>query len=156
MGILAVAPAAARFIRYPSHRIIPKAAIVAGVTAAVMGAFPHTARAQLPTINIKDTCRAAAGVMVSLMSSTTQNDVEICLESEEKARQQILKDWSSYLPSDRAFCVQANVYLPSYIEWLTCFEMNKVVRDARKAQGTPLPHAGTVVTLPRVRSGRPY
>jgi hypothetical protein len=157
MGILAVAPAAARFTRYPSHRIVPKAAIVAGVIAAVMGAFPHAAQAQLPTVNIKDTCRAAAGVMVSLMGgSTTQNDVEICLESEDKARQQILKDWSSYLPSDRTFCVQAKVYLPSYIEWLTCFEMNKVVREARKAQGTALPYASTYVTLPRVRSGRPY
>ena len=157
MGILAVAPAAARFTRISSHHIIPKAAIVAGVIAAVMAAFPHAAQAQLPTVNIKDTCRAAAGVMVSLMGgSTTQNDVEICLESEEKARQQILKDWSSYAASDRGFCVQANVYLPSYIEWLTCFEMNKVVREARKAQGTALPSSSAFVTLPRVRSGRPY
>ena len=29
---------------------------------------------------------------------------------------------------DRAGCIQTKVYLPSYIEWLTCFEMNKVVR----------------------------
>ena len=157
MGIIAVAPAGAGSTRLPPHRIISNAAVVAGVIAAVMGAFPHAAQAQLPTINIQETCRAAAGVMVNLMGgSNGQNDVQICLETEDKARQQILKDWSTFQASDRAGCVQANVYLPSYVEWLTCFEMNKVVREARRAQGTPFPSSSAVVTLPRVRSGRPY
>jgi hypothetical protein len=81
-------------------------------------------------------CRAAAGVMVNLMGgSTSQNDVEICLETENKARQQLLEDWSTYQASDREGCIQANVYLPSYTEWLTCFEMNKSVREGRQQHG---------------------
>jgi hypothetical protein len=141
------------------HRIIWQIAITAGVIAAVIGAFPHSALAQVPTINIQDTCHAAAGVMVNLMGgSTSQNDVEICLESENKARQQLLKDWSTFQASDREGCIQANVYLPSYIEWLTCFEMNKSVREGRQ-QGRTMPgitNRDGSVTLPRVRAGRFY
>ncbi|HEY7245898.1 MAG TPA: hypothetical protein VH678_18670 [Xanthobacteraceae bacterium] len=90
--------------------------------------------AQVPTINIQETCRAAAGVMTNLGVAGTAgtNEVEICLDSEKKAREQLLKDWSSFQASDREGCIQTRVYLPSYIEWLTCFEMNKIVREARE------------------------
>ena len=99
--------------------MISRLAIAAGMIVAVLGAFPHAAQAQVPTINIQETCKAAAGVMVNLMGgSTSQNDVQICLETENKARQQLLKDWSTFKPSDREGCIQANQYLPSYIEWL--------------------------------------
>ena len=95
--------------------------------------------------------------MVNLMGgSTTQNDVEICLETENKARQQMLKDWSTYQPSDRAGCVQANVYLPSYVEWITCFEMNKSVREARQ-QGRAmagLTNPDGTLTLPPLSSSQ--
>jgi hypothetical protein len=119
--------------------------------------FPQTAYAQVPTINVQETCQAAAGVMVDLMGgSTSQNDVQICLETENKARQQLLKDWSTYRASDREGCIQTNVYLPSYTEWLTCFEMNKSVREARQQQGRGampgLTNPDGSVTMPPVGS----
>jgi hypothetical protein len=80
--------------------------------------------------------------------------VQICIEAENKARQQLLKDWSTYQASDREGCIQANVYLPSYIEWLTCFEMNKSVREARR-QGramNQIVNPDGSVTLPPVSS----
>jgi len=127
-----------------------------GLAAVVMVVFAETAQAQVPTIDIQKTCRAAASVMVNLMGgSTSQNDVEICLETENKARQQILKDWSTYQASDREGCIQANVYLPSYTEWLTCFEMNKSVREARQQRGREmigLTNPDGSVTMPSVRS----
>jgi hypothetical protein len=117
--------------------------------------FAGTAYAQVPTINIQETCRAAAAVMVNLMGGTSsQNDVQICLETENKARQQLLKDWSSFTASDREGCIQANVYLPSYVEWVTCFEMNKSVREARQ-QGramNQIVNPDGSVTLPLVSS----
>jgi ElaB/YqjD/DUF883 family membrane-anchored ribosome-binding protein len=133
--------------------LIARSARFAAVCLIVV--FAETAHAQVPTINIQETCRAAAGVMVDLMGgSTSQNDVQICLESEDKARQQLLKDWSTFQASDREGCIQANVYLPSYIEWLTCFEMNKSVREGRK-QGraiSGITNRDGSVTLPSVGS----
>ena len=133
--------------------LLARTATIAAICCIVV--FPSIADAQVPNINIQDTCRAAAAVMVNLMGgSTSQNDVQICLETENKARQQLLKDWSTFKPSDREGCVQANQYLPSYIEWLTCFEMNKVVREARQ-QGramSGITNPDGSVTLPRVDS----
>jgi len=136
--------------------IIADIAVVTAAIICFMGVLAETAQAQVPTINIRETCQAAAGVMVNLMGgSTAKNDVEICLEGENKARQQMIKDWSTFQPSDRAGCIQTRGYLPSYVEWLTCFEMNKSVRDARQQQGRAmrdLTNADGSVTMPPLRS----
>src|SRR6478735_4412840 len=50
-------------------------------------------RKELPGIDIQKTCKAAAGAMVSLMGgTTTEQDINACLDSEQKARDQIIKD----------------------------------------------------------------
>ena len=105
---------------------------------------------QVPTVNIAATCRAASSVTVSLLGSTGTNDFQVCIDGENRAREQIIKDWSAFAASDRVGCVQPNVYLPSYIEWLTCMEMNKAVREARAASHTSTPNSNAPVTLPRV------
>jgi len=130
--------------------------ISAAVIAVLVG-FPTSAYTQaLPSINLDETCKAASGVMLSLMGgSSTTNDLQICKDSENKAREQIIKDWGTYSASDRSGCIQTRVYLPSYIEWLTCFEMNKVVREARQQRGqqiAPLTDPRGFMTLPPVRS----
>ena len=38
----------------------------------------------IPTIDVQNTCRAAAGVFTG---TTTQNDVDICVSSEQRARE---------------------------------------------------------------------
>jgi hypothetical protein len=155
MSMASISTADGAMARPRLRPIIANAAVVAAAIIGVMGAFAGTAQAQVPTIDIRETCRAAAGAMVNLMGGTSsQNDVDICLESENKAQQQMIKDWSTFEPSDRAGCIQPNVYLPSYIEWLTCFDMNKVVRQARQ-QGQAmksLTSADGSVTLPPVCS----
>jgi hypothetical protein len=108
--------------------------VLAGALAGFLLVCAEPAQAQVPTIDIEQTCRAAASVMASLSigGTGTTSEEDICLDSEKKAREQIIKDWSSFQPSDREGCIQTRVYLPSYIEWITCFEMNKSVREARE------------------------
>jgi hypothetical protein len=120
-----------------------------GVTIGVCCSAPARAQ-QVPTVNIAATCRAASVVTVSLLGSTGTDDVKVCMDGENRAREQIIKDWSAFAASDRAGCIQPNVYLPSYIEWLTCMEMNKSVREARKTSGTSTVSPNAPVTLPRV------
>jgi len=90
----------------------------------------------VPTIDVQKTCRAAASVTSSV---TTQRDVDICVSSEQKAREQMVKDWSQYAAGDKVRCVQAGpkIYLPSYVEWLTCLEMETAVKKIREEQKTP-------------------
>src|SRR5262245_60998568 len=151
--------------------MFPQSRVAATLIAAFVGLSAEATQAQVPTINVQETCRTAAGVTVSL-GTPGVDDMKICTDTENKARDQIIKDWGSYPASDRVQCVQTRYYLPSYVEWLTCFEMNKVVREARqqRAQGTggaqaqgalagapgslggPLTNPDGSITLPPVRS----
>ena len=104
-------------------------------------------RREVPSIDIQKTCQAAAGAMVSLMGGTnTEQDVNACLDSEQKARDQIVKDGATYASADKKQCMRTDVYLPSYVEWLTCLEME---RDVRKMRGEDQFGAGPY-TLPKV------
>ena len=105
-------------------------------------------RKEVPFIDIQKTCKAAAGAMVRLMGGTTnEQDVNACLDSEQKARDQIVKDRATYAAADKAQCMRTDVYLPSYVEWLTCLEME---RDVRKMEQEERFGAGPW-TLPRIR-----
>jgi hypothetical protein len=109
-----------------------------------------SAAPNVPTVDIKGTCRAAAGAMVSLMGgSSLERDIEVCLSSEQTARQQLVKDWDTYSAQDRGRCIRPDVYLPSYVEWLTCLDMERDVRKMKIDQ--PDPGGRGIVTLPIVR-----
>jgi hypothetical protein len=114
------------------HAVIRSAVALAAAVAGLASVVGDTARAQVPTIDIRATCQAAGKVTMSLNSPGSGGDLDICMKSETDAQQLMTKNWSTFDPSDRAGCIQPKVYLPSYIEWLTCFEMNKVVREMRQ------------------------
>ena len=114
-----------------------------------VAALETQGRREVPTIDIQKTCQAAAGAMVSLMGgTTTEQDVNACLDSEQKARDQIVKDGATYAAADKKQCMRTDVYLPSYVEWLTCLEMG---RDVRKME-RPQQFGAGPWTLPKVRS----
>jgi hypothetical protein len=87
------------------------------------------APASVPLVDIQKTCRAAGGVMAGLLpGGTAQHDLAVCLSSEQAAREQLTTRWATFSPAERAQCLQRSVYLPNYVEWLTCLEMKEAVR----------------------------
>lgn len=133
--------------------IVSNVLITAGIVATLALGCAGAARAQVPSVDIRQTCRAAASAMVQMMGSTSEKDFEQCMGAEQAARDQIAKDWATYSAVDKERCLQTKVYLPSYIEWQTCIEME---RDARKIRGdNPAPGLGLsgVYTLPTVTLG---
>jgi hypothetical protein len=157
MSVFSIATVHAGTARLRSRPMIANAAIIAGVITGLAGVLADSARAQVPTVDIKRTCQAAATAMISLGSPGSARDEEICLKSENDARERMIKDWSSFEASDRKDCIQPKGYLPSYIEWLTCFEMNKNVREMRQRGQVMPPVLPTgrdgYLTLPKVRNG---
>src|SRR6266446_2126212 len=114
-------------------------------------ALETQARKQVPTIDIQKTCQVAAGAMLSLMGgTTTEQDVNACLDSEQKARDQLVKDLATYSSAYKAQCMRTDVYLPSYVEWLTCLEMERDVRKERRQEETI--GQGGPYTLPKVNT----
>jgi hypothetical protein len=128
---------------------ISNAAAIAGVIAIAVSGFAQDTRAQVPSVDIEQTCHNAADAMVGLLGgSTARNDYEICLNSEKAAREQLEKDWANFSAADKAQCLQSRVYLPSYVEWQTCMQMERDVRTLRG--NTPAPSATAPVTMPTV------
>ena len=67
--------------------LIPIAPAVIGVQLIVA-----VAADEVPTIDIRNTCRQAAAVTAG---ASAQSDIEICMSSEQKARDQLVRNWRS-------------------------------------------------------------
>jgi hypothetical protein len=99
-----------------------------------------------PKIDAEATCRASENEIMKLFGSSVGITYNSCVRQENEALELIKKSWASYTAAAKAHCVQPGVYMPSYVEWLTCFEMERDVgimraeeakakADAEKAQG---------------------
>jgi hypothetical protein len=100
-----------------------------------------------PRVDIQTTCQTSVDAVVSLFGNSTAESLGGCMTQQNDAFEKIKKNWASYLPDAKSHCVQTHVYMPSYIEWLTCFEMDTDVRrmrsdDARAAQARAAPQRG--------------
>jgi len=88
---------------------------------------------QIPTIDAKRSCKASADAVSRLIEEgRAQDRYESCLSSEGKARDEIVRQWTSYTSADKTSCIQKNIYQPSYVEWLTCLELRVDVRKLPK------------------------
>jgi hypothetical protein len=101
---------------------------------------PETLRLQTssagsaPTVDIKRTCQAAQKTITDIFGNDTAITVDGCLRQEQEAADHLAKNWATYPSEDRQRCVNRTGYMPSYVEWLTCFEMARDVRQIRKDQ----------------------
>src|SRR5947209_4326079 len=73
----------------------------------------------LPRIDIAKSCRESSE---ALHVGTSASVYDSCMESEKAAAAKLTKDWAIFPAADKARCVHAAIYLPSYVEWLTCLE----------------------------------
>ena len=80
----------------------------------------------VPQLNVKPSCSAA-----NRGGGATQ-DMDNCLQEEQLAREQLVKDWGQYAAADRSGCVQLSTMggTPSYVELLTCLEMAKAAKES--------------------------
>ena len=88
------------------------------------------------TVDIAITCRTSEKALIEIFGGETQQTFGSCMTSENDARGQIVKNWSSYAAGARQRCVNMTGYMPSYVEWLTCLEMEQQVNDMRKKAAT--------------------
>ena len=91
----------------------------------------HRAQAAIPSIDVERTCRGSGGTLLG-NAPATESQIKQCVASEQSAREQIAGQWGEYTARDKARCVQTGVYQPSYVEWLTCLEMERDVRNMNR------------------------
>ena len=95
--------------------------------AILLGAASAASAGALPSIDIQKMCRASEGAPFADHTATFDS----CMSDEQAAREKLVEDWANVPARDKARCVLPMEYLPGYIEWLTCLQME---RELRKIQ----------------------
>ncbi len=96
-------------------RIVLATAAVFAVTAAQAS--------DVPTLNVRPTC-TPIGNDLGFPINTEQ-----CLKSEQAARDELKKQWTSFPAADRSLCTQTASMggMASYVALITCLEMKRDV-----------------------------
>jgi hypothetical protein len=90
----------------------------------------------IPKLNIEYACHASEQAVSAVVSAT--NDIyKSCLDDENDARNQLNDAWAKFAASDKVRCIHSSEFLPSYVEWLTCLEMTRDVKQMRKLRAAP-------------------
>jgi hypothetical protein len=104
------------------------AAIV--LSATFVASAASAASVGPPSIDIEKMCRASAAAPFADNTAT----FDICMSDEQAAREKLVEDWPNVPARDKARCVLPDEYLPAYVEWLTCLEMERDYRKIRQQQ----------------------
>ena len=89
----------------------------------------------VPSWDVTASCRGAASVAYS---QTSSERLTSCLASEQRTREELNKNWSTFPAADRIGCVKSLTFSPTYTELMTCLEMK---RDVKNPSGTKPPDA---------------
>ena len=88
--------------------------------------------ASVPSVDIATTCRESEKAITTMFGPGSQLTFDTCMKQENDARAEIVKNWQSYSAGGRQRCVNTTLYMPSYVEWLTCLEMEQSVEALRR------------------------
>jgi hypothetical protein len=102
----------------------------------------------LPKLDIKATCRRAQP-----LSAGEKSAYQSCLDDEVQAQKQLSHKWSSFKAAARTTCTQETRIggAPSFVELLTCLELDKQAAEAAIANSKPLKAPATPSTPPSRR-----
>jgi hypothetical protein len=92
----------------------------------------------VPQLNVEQVCEGIAQQGgVTFHDPAIAQEKKNCLQSEQTTRDELVKQWSTFSPSDKISCVNESRMggESSYTELLTCLEMARDVRAMREQQG---------------------
>lgn len=116
--------------------------VVAG-TAGALARAHHSEYGSggVPALNVQGSCVDAQKFSSGDNKNTAYKG---CMQDEMAAKAQLDKRWSSFKSRDRQNCVeQARAPSPSYVEVLTCLEMDSdAMANAPRVDGKPVPQIG--------------
>jgi hypothetical protein len=133
--------------------VLTKSKLAIATAAVILGATsPSLAKGNgPPNIDIQKTCQESSSALIGLTGNDSQVNFSACMNDEQTARDQLVKDWAAYPALAKTQCIQPKEFLPSYVEWQACLEMTRDVISLRKEQAVPTP-AGSDAS--RQSSGR--
>jgi hypothetical protein len=94
----------------------------------------------VPFLNVEQVCQGIAQQGgVTFHDSAIADEKKNCLDSEQAIRDELAKEWSTFVPADKTACTNESRMggESSYTELLTCLEMARDVRAMRSEQESP-------------------
>ncbi len=110
-------------------------------------AFGSVAAADsVPKFDVGPACRASAKRAVPFA------DPSVCMRQEGEARDQVVREWSTFNAADKATCVPLSTMggRSTYTELLTCLELSREARNLRNKDAS----SGTTGMIPIGRPSR--
>ena len=93
------------------------------------------AEGDVPDYNVTPSCEGAAQAGYV---ATGEERLKSCIDAEQRTREQLAKNWTSFPPGDRVFCISSiRNFEPTYTELATCLEMKRDQKNLKP--GEPLP-----------------
>jgi hypothetical protein len=85
----------------------------------------------VPSWNIEPSCR------VEMSKTIPAGDMQVCMDDERAARDQLTKEWEQFASADKAHCLRLSTLggEPSYADLLTCLELQRDARTLREKEG---------------------
>jgi hypothetical protein len=96
--------------------------VIALATVSALG-IGEAAADSVPNWDMTSSCRGAG------LTKNTSESLNRCLDAEKHTREKLNKDWSTFPAADRAKCVKAQTFSPTYTELATCLEMSRDLRN---------------------------
>jgi hypothetical protein len=99
----------------------------------VVAAFAAYAQdIHLPKIDLQKLCKENNAAVTAVFSDVSKDAISTCVDDEQAARAQIVKEWASYPAVARSRCIQPGEFYPGYTEWLSCLQMTRDALQLRK------------------------
>jgi len=81
----------------------------------------------VPNWDVSSSCRAAAKVAYSEDAAAREKS---CMEGENKTREKLVADWSTFPAAERIRCIKSiEWFSPTYTELIACLEMYGQVKN---------------------------
>jgi hypothetical protein len=107
-----------------------------GLWASVAAAA--TSGPEIPNFDVHAACNELSMVPEALTVDTGQSDaIQHCVQAEQDARTQLIKEWTQYTPANRKLCVgesKSGSVAPAYSELETCLQMTRESRQLTTQQ----------------------
>jgi hypothetical protein len=107
--------------------------------AAAAAARPRSGSGGIPQFDLKALCRRAMP-----LSAGEKSAFQSCIDDESAAKKELEKLWGTFKASARTTCVQGTMIggTPSYVELITCLQLDKQAADAARENAKALKMPG--------------
>jgi hypothetical protein len=113
--------------------------VVSGAIVLMAASAALSKDGVLPQLDVQKQCRATQKATDDLTGTKNPDAFDLCIRSEQSAREKLVARWATIPPSDKTGCIRPADWSASYSEWLGCVDTRVYVRTMREKNPTSMP-----------------